>query len=368
MKVRIVQTERYYPLMQIVVGLLVLIATVLAACNHSAPTATPPSALADTLVFSYWPDYFPQTILDRFSAEYGVKVRYVGYASYEEAIQEIGGDRQYDVVIVNSTLIPGLIRENLLATLNYQHLPNSRNIAANFRDLIYDPNNNHSIPYQWGTTGLLVRSDLVTKPVSRWADLWDPAFAGKVALWPIQTDLLPIALKSLGYSANSEDPTELADALQHLLRLRNCAFLLSNEMPSVVPILESGKAVISFGWNYDALLAETASAPIQYILPQEGTILWSESYVIPANSSHQYTAEIFLNFMLRPEISAQIVNEFYYAVPNEMAVGYIEPQIRNNPNVFPPKEMLENAEMNLPLSSDGQKLWNQVWERFMAAD
>lgn len=360
--------EVYWQPIRLGLGLLLLILSLFSACTSaSPPTVTPAPQLANELVFYYWANYFPQSVLDDFTREYGIKVRYAVYDSHEEAAQKIRTSDQYDVLIIAPEFIPELVAAGALAKINYQHVANFINIAANFRDLNYDPNNTYSIPFQWGTTGLLVRTDLVKKPISHWADLWDPAFAGKVAVWPIPRALIPIALKKLGYPANSEDPQELEAALQQLLTLKRNATFLSNQIASVVSVLEANEAVIGYGWTYDALTAEQSKLPIKYILPEEGTLLWGENYVIPARSQRQATAELFLNFMLRPDVSAKIINENHSAVPNEPAIAQVQPALRNDPNLFPPAESLRNAELTLPLSPQGQQLWDHIWQRLMAS-
>src|SRR5262249_973456 len=152
-----------------------------------------------------------------------------------------------------------------------------------------------------GTTGLLYRKDLLQKPVTRWADLWDKRYAGKVAIWALQRPLLPIALKRLGYSVNSEKPQELEQALQALLELKKNVIFIDLNEASDTPTLVSGQAIFAYGWAYDALTSQSETKNIAYVLPQEGTILWGDNLVIMANSPHKATAELFLNFLLRPE-------------------------------------------------------------------
>ena len=181
----------------------------LSACRSSAtlPVSTPiPPPLAKELVLYNWVDYLPQSVLDAFTAEYGVNIDYQVYDTQEEAADNIRAGKVYDVVVMPPELIPGLVKDGALAKIDRRHVPNFKNISANFRDLVFDPGNQYSIPFHWGSAGLLVRTDLVSEPVKHWADLWRPEFAGKVALWPIPRDLIPIALKSLGYKVNSTIP------------------------------------------------------------------------------------------------------------------------------------------------------------------
>ncbi|GIK43565.1 MAG: spermidine/putrescine ABC transporter substrate-binding protein [Chloroflexi bacterium] len=342
----------------------------LVACQAVSPTPTPtPPPLADELIFYNWEEDLPQSVLEAFTRESGVKVNYLVYESQEEAIDNMRAGQVYDVVVMESRFVGLLAREKLLAEINYQHVPNFKNISANFRDLAYDPGNKYSVPYNWGFTALIVRSDLVEAPVTRWADLWDPRYAGRVGLWRGQPrEAIALTLKSLGYSASSENPAELAAALDKLLALKpHLRFLEDYDPANAGPALASGEIVIAMGYASDVLMGRELNPAITYVLPQEGALLWGDNFVIPANSPHPYTAELFLNFLQRPEINAQVANENLYATPNEAAYPLINPDLRNNPLVFPSNEDLKKAEIILPLSPEGQKLYDQIWQRFMDA-
>ncbi len=344
--------------------------SLLSGCSPAAPEATTPaspSPQASTLVFYNWAGYMPQSVLDAFASEYGIKVDYQIYETQEAAELDLRAGKVYDVVVMSNDLIPGLVADGLLATIDYRHVPNFKNVAANFRDLAYDPGNAHSVMFQWSTSGLLVRADLVKGGIKRWADLWDPRYAGKIGLWAIQRDVLGLALKALGYSANSEKPAELEAALQRLLVLKPNVFTMDMNLPSSVPFLASGEAAVVYGWPFDVLEARNANLPVEYILPEEGTMLYGDNLVIPANSPRKAEAETFIDFILRPEISAQIVNEIMTGTANEAALPLVDPAIRNDPVIFPPTETLKGAEIILPLSPQGKKLYEETWQRFLDA-
>lgn len=336
-------------------------------------TASPPptpkaTALAGELVFYDWADDVPQSILDAFTQEYGVKVEYLVYESQEEAIENLRSGQRYDVVVMESRFIPTLGRAGLLAELDHHNLLNLKNISANFRDLIYDPGNRYSVPFNWGTTGLVVRSDLAAEPVTRWADLWDPRYAGRIGIWVGQRrEVVALTLKSLGYSANSERPAELEAALKRLLELKPRLIVLEDfDLASSVGVMTSGKVVIAMGYAKDVLWGREMNQSIAYVLPEEGALLWGDNFVIPANSPRKHVAELFLNFLLRPEIGAQIANENLYATPNEAAWPFIKPEILGDPVINPPADALKDAEIIMPLSPQGQKLYDDLWSRFMA--
>jgi spermidine/putrescine transport system substrate-binding protein len=341
----------------------------LSACGDTQPPATPaPPPLAKELVFYDWVDDLPQSVLGAFTKEYGVKVNYVTFESQEEAVENIRSGKIYDVAVLESDQIPRVAAAGQLAEIDFRQIPNFKNVSANFRDLATDPGNRHTVPYHYGTTGLLVRTDLIGNAVTRWADLWDPRYAGKVALRAQPRELVALTLLSMGYSLNSENPLELDAALERLLELKKAAFFVEVEAASAVPRLLSGEAVILHGWAEDHQVAHAENPAVTYVLPEEGTAFWGDNFVIPASSPHPYTAEVFINFLLRPEISAQIVNEKKYATANEVAHPLIKPEIRDDPVIFPPVEMLRRAYFYTPLSPEGETLYRLVWERFLAGD
>ncbi len=341
----------------------------LAACQEAATPANGSGPSAKSLVFYDWADDMPQEVLDDFTAEYGVEIIYEVYASQEEAIENMRAGGEYDVVVMDSRWLPLLIEEGLVAELNYTHLPHARNLSANFRDLAYDPDNAHSIPYSWGTTGLVLRADLVAEPVTSWAALWDPRYEGCVGIWAgTQNDVIAMVLKSLGYSANSEDPLELEAAAERLTALRKqVVFLEDFDLASSAEALASGQVIVSVGYSYDALVGQERNPAITYVFPQEGALLWNDTFVIPANSSKQATAEVFLNFLLRAEVAAAIVNSNYYATANDAALEFVSPEILEDPIIFPREQDLRYAEVLLPPDAARAAQLERMWQRFLEA-
>jgi spermidine/putrescine transport system substrate-binding protein len=328
-------------------------------------------ALATTtpaeIVLYDWVDDAIADVLPQFTEESGIAVRYEIYDSQEEAVENMRSGEVYDVVVLETQFIPSLIEDGLLAEINLQQIPNFKNVSANFRDLAFDPGNQHSIPYTWGTTGLVVRSDLVEEPITQWADMWNPEYTGRVANWmtsPRYT--IGATLLMLGYSVNSEEPAELEEALEKLIELKPGTTWLSEEA-TTAPLLVSGAAVVSLGWSYDYWTAQEKIDTIEYVLPAEGSILWADNFVIPANSPNREAAELFLDFILRPEISAQMINGNYYPMANDAALEFVDEELLDDPVVFPTEAQMRNAELLLPLSREGEQLYERIWRRFEAA-
>lgn len=348
------------PLQKSIQALLLLaLAVSIAGCEPAEPP------LPKELILYSWVEYMPQSVMDAFAEDYGITIKYVAYETQEEVPENIKAGNVYDLVLLGGEFIPPLAEANLLKPIDYRNVPNFKNVSANFRDLAFDPGNQYSIPFHWGTTGILVRTDLIQRPITSWNDLWDPAFSGKVGIWPIARSMVPITLKSLGYSANSEDPAELEQVRQKLLDLKPRAVMVSNMNATVIPMLEAGEVEIAYGWAYDAIVAQGSAAQIAYIIPQEGTILWVDHFFIPANAANSRGAEMFLNYILQPEIAAQIVNESYYPMAVDGTEPFVLPEILHNPAIFPDPAQLQNAEVTLPDQPERKWILDEVWADFM---
>jgi spermidine/putrescine transport system substrate-binding protein len=343
---------------------LVVAAALLAGCTVFGYTLAP-SAPTQGLVLYSWEAYMPQPILDAFAAEYGVTVSVLTYNSQEEAMANIrSGAVAYDIATIENVFIPQLVADNMLAEIDLRHIPNFKNIYQQFRDMAYDPDNKHSIPYNWGTTGLLVRSDLVTEPITGWADLWNPRYAGKIGVRNQPVEMINIALQSLGYPIGSSDPAQLEAALVHLLKLKDHAIPVTPDAEAAFQVLNDGTVWILQGWNGDMAGIDVQSSPIQYILPTEGTFLWWDNFVIAADSPNKATAELFLDFVLRPENSAQIVEALHFPSANEAARQFLSDDILNNPVIYPPSDYVAKTDFYVSLTEDAQKLYADIWRRY----
>ena len=240
-----------------ILALLSLVMTVAGCSSIGWPAPALVPSTHEPLVFYSWAGYMPQDILDVFQREYGIPVQYVHYRDQDEALEQLrAGKRQFDVAVLGDVHLAAAVNEGLLAELDYQNIPNFRNLGANFRDLTNDPGNLYSIMIQWGTTGIVARSDRLVQPVTAWSDLWNTAYAGRIGVWPYPREVIGITLKSLGYSVNSEDPEELRAAADKLALLRENVYLLDPSSPTGTASLLDDNSVMFFGWSFDAMEAQ----------------------------------------------------------------------------------------------------------------
>ncbi|MEJ5345779.1 MAG: spermidine/putrescine ABC transporter substrate-binding protein [Chloroflexus sp.] len=336
---------------------LCLLLLTLVACSTSAP-----APVADRLVIAGWAGYMPQAILDAFQAETGVTVEYRIYETQPAAIEHMRAGTDYDLVVMGSYFVPQLIKDGLLAPIDYRQIPNFRYISASFRDLSYDPGGKYSIVYQWGVGGLVVRTDLLDRPVTRWVDLWDPSLAGKIAMWVTEDELFAIALKSIGQPLGTTDPAILAQAAERIRDLLPRIVALDPTMPNAATLLADGTYPIVYGWTFDALEAQSLNPAVEFVLPEEGAMLWIDTFVVPDSSTRKSLAWQFIDFVLRPEMSALVTNEIFVATANEYAVQFIDPALRDHPWIFPSGTDLMNAEYLEELPPDILAYRHQLWQ------
>lgn len=342
---------------------VILLFLALSACGDSDQVHAPP--VPTELVFYNYAEDTPQSVLDAFEREFGIKIAYRVYDSPEESAERLRAGMPCDVALIENQLVHPLVKEGLLAPINMSNIPNFKNISPNFRDLAFDPGNRHSIPADYGTTGLLIRTDLIGEGLKRWADLWDPRLAGRIGLRGQPREVIGMTLLSLGFSLNSENPEELAAASRRLQELRPSVAMIDLEPSLAVPRLLSGEIAVLHGYSSDHQLAIDANPAVRFVLPAEGSALWGDSYVVLTTSRRQNEAETFINFLMRPEIAAMIVNEKGYASANEAARQFVDPAIRDNPVVHPPLEELRQINIIGSLSPAGEKLYARVWDEFL---
>lgn len=357
-------TLRFLYTFRIRVLLFLAVGCLVCACSPAAPSKAP----VKELVLRTWEDDMPADLLAGFTQKTGIQVRFNSYPSQEDAVADLQAGKTADLVVMDSRFIPSLIECKCIRVIDRSNVPNFKFISSAFRDLSFDPGNRYSAPYQSGTTGIVFRRDLAGRELNKWSDLWDPAFAGKVGLWEGESrEAIGLTLKMLGYSANSEKPEELAAAMAKLQELQPRAILLETIDPSTpIPGLLDGRLIVSQGYAFDVIEGRKQNSNIQFALPAEGAVLWSEHFVIPAGTTHPREAESLLNYLLEPQVMADIVNYNHYAPAHDGALDLIDPQIRNDPLVFPPNELLTNAEIIFPISAAAEQRYQAAWKQFIA--
>jgi spermidine/putrescine-binding protein len=313
-----------------------------------------------------WSEYIPPQLLQDFSKEYGVKVNYDTYSSNEELMAKLqAGASGYDVIVPSDYTVAIMIKQGLLEPLDLGQISNLPNVADNFRNPAYDPGNKYTVPYQWGTVGLVVNTQKVTRSLTSWNDLWDPAFKSRVVLLDDEREDLGMVLLTLGFDKNSVDPKQLNDAKIKMQQLLPNVKLFDSDSPKTA--LLSGEVWLGQTWNGEAALAHQQNPAIDYICPKEGCGIWFDNLAIPKGAPHKDAAMAFLNFILRPEESILITKAFPYSNPNKAALELLKSKEPDTYQAYmnfratnPSTDDIKNAHSVIDVG-DATTLWDQIW-------
>ena len=319
---------------------------------------------AGKLTVFIWSEYMDPEIITNFEKQFDVKVKLDYYESNEEMVAKLqsGGLGQYDVIVPSTYIIPTLKQLNLIQPLNHELIPNIKNIDEVFTKMPADPGNKLTIPYQWGTSGLIVRAPEGRQMKDSWAVLFDPASEiGGFILFDTARDTIGSALKYLGYSFNSTNPKEIEEAVKLLVATKKRPTFLGFDggVAGLNKVL-SGIAVAAQVYNGEAIRAQEEEPGIRYLIPVEGGELWTDLVSIPAKAPNPDNAHAFLNYLLEPQVSAQLATYNRYATPNAAAKAFIPEEDLNNPMMYPSMDVFTTMEYIEDLGS-ANRLYDEAW-------
>ncbi len=301
-----------------------------------------------------WSDYIAEDTVPNFEKEFNCKVTLDTYESNEEMIAKLqAGAGGYDLVCPSGYAITVLKHLDLMEKLTRKHIPNLGNVAPIFTSTVFDPTNDHTVPWQWGVTGIAYRKDKLPTPPDSWALFLDAALKGKVTMMDDMRDNIGAWLRYRGKSLNSVDPTELAaakvDALAAKVNLR--AYISAPVKAQLV----AGDVYAAQLWNGDTMQARAENDNIEFAVPKEGAAIWCDSLVIPKGARNIRAAHEFLNYILRPEVGASISNFTGYGSPNKLASEKLA-----TPVPYPSEEQMKTLEYQQDLGA-GTAVWDQLW-------
>ncbi len=334
------------------------------------PLAAPgePPRLARTLYLFNWADYMNPEILADFEQEFGVRVVEDRFASNEDLIAKLqAGGGGYDVAVPSDYAVRIMIRQGLLTRLNHANLPNLKHIAARFRSPAYDPGNTYSVPYLWGVTGLGYsrKGTNMAGPPRSWDDVFNPdklkRYRNRVSMLNDMREVIGAALIYRGHPPNSTDPAALAEARQVLLTQK--PFLAKYDSEAYEDSLAAGETVIAHGWSGEFFQAQKDNPDIGFTVPKEGTFLFVDNLVIPRTSRNPYTAEVFINYLLRPDVAAKNAAFLRYPTPNQAALERIDPKLEGPHFRVPSGIRLYSIE---DLGAVAGRRYEQLWTELKA--
>ena len=318
-----------------------------------------------------WGEYIDESVIEDFEKETGIHVVYDLFETNEEMYPVIeAGGVAYDVVCPSDYMIQKMIENDLLAEIDFDNIPNIDQIDPEYmeRSKAFDPENKYSVPYTWGTVGILYNDkrleELGVEPPDSWLDLWDERLAGEILMQDSVRDAFMCALKPLGYSLNSTDPNELEQAKDMLIAQKPLvqAYVIDQVRDKMLGEEAAMGVIYSGEMLYLQELAEGKDFNLEYVIPKEGTNLWIDSWVIPKNAKNKENAEKWIDFLCRPDIAKRNFEYITYATPNRGAFELLDEDLQQNKAVFPDWDSLENAEVYQYLGEEADSLYNELWK------
>ena len=329
------------------------------------------SPASNELYVYNWGEYIDESVIQDFEAETGIHVVYDLFETNEEMYPVIeAGGVAYDVVCPSDYMIQKMVENGLLAEIDFDNIPNIDQIDPEYmeRSKAFDPENKYSVPYTWGTVGILYNDkrleELGVEPPDSWMDLWDPRLSGEILMQDSVRDAFMCALKPLGYSLNSTDPGELEEAKKLLIQQKPLvqAYVIDQVRDKMLGEEAAVGVIYSGEMLYLQELAEGKDFHLEYVIPQEGTNLWIDSWVIPQNARNKENAEKWIDFLCRPDIAKRNFEYITYATPNRGAFELLDPELQQNKAVFPDWDSLQDAEVYQYLGDEVDSLYNELWK------
>jgi spermidine/putrescine transport system substrate-binding protein len=345
----------------------VIAASIFSNCTKkSNPSSTRQSAQERKYVnLAIWSNYVNQDMMDAFEKKTGIKVQMSNYSSNEELLAKLqAGASGYDVVVPSDYMVFAMSKLGLLRSLDYSKLPNAKEISTRYLKLQFDPTNQYSVPYDWGTTGIAINRSLYKGQIKGWKDLFNnPDLNGRLTLLDDVRETIGAALKAQGFSLNSKNPEELEKAKQLLFKVRPRIKAFTSE--PMMPLV-NGETAVAHAYMSDALQARKQSGgKIEYIIPEEGATLWIDNLVIPTGALHVEEAHELINFLLEAKSNAQTVTSVFVAPTNKDTFALLPPSLQSDPALFPKEAVLKKLEM-LQDIGDSLTLWDRIWTEVKA--
>lgn len=310
-----------------------------------------------------WSEYLPQSVIDKFEETYNIKVNYSTFSSNEEMLAKLmAGGANYDIAVASDFMVEVLQKQGLIKEINKDNLPNIKNMGAQFMDLPFDKGNKYSLPYMW-LAGIIAydSSKIPEGSITSYADLWKDEFKDSLVVLDDQRAIIGITLKKLGYSLNETSPEALAKAKEELRKLKPNIKAYDSDSPKTSLINGEAKAI--FAWGAEGALALRENPNVKYAIPKEGLFLQQDNFVIPKDAKNVKAAELFISFIMEPEISAEISQHFPYGNPNVAAYPLIDQEIMQDKAVYPPGEEFNKGEYLKDVGekiTDFDKIWSEV--------
>lgn len=340
-------------------ALAVLTAVPFSACSAGGKRIT------STINVYNWGEYIDESVNAQFTKETGIKVVYTTYSTNEELYAKLkSGGVDYDVIIPSDYMISRMIGENMLEKLDYGKISNHKSLDKRYSGLIYDPKDEYSVPYMWGTVGIIYNKKMVTEKVDSWNVLWDEKYKGKILMFNNSRDAIGIALKKLGYSYNTTEAPKLQEAADELLRQK--PLVQAYVMDQIFDKMEGGDAALAPYYAGDAITMMDDNKDIAFAVPKEGTNLFVDAMAVPKGAKNIAGAEAYINYMCSPEAGVKNCEATGYSTPMTTTFAKLDASIRNNKIEYPDDAVLKNTEVYTNLPQSTLDLYDSLWMKIVS--
>ncbi len=285
-----------------------------------------------------WANAMPEEIIREFEKETGIRVNYTTYGSNEALYAKLKANPNiaYDIVVPSTYFVQRMRKGGMIQKIDKTKLSNFKNLDTQFLNQDYDPNNDYSIPYLWGATGIVFNDKFHNKnDVKSWRAFWDPKYRNQLLVLDDARDVFSIALLSLGYSPNETDPAKITEAFEKAKKLLPNIKFFNSESQQAMYV--SGESTLGMGWNGIVFLGQKSNPHLQFVYPEEGFVISLDSMTIPRGAKHVDNALKFIDFILRPEIAERISVGTGFSSANREGMKRLPPELRNNQSVNPDK-------------------------------
>lgn len=337
----------------------------LLCCLVMFPSSVCAAPETRTLRVFNWGEYISDgsdgslNVIKEFTKRTGIQVDYQVFSTNEEMYAKvISGSTDYDVLIPSDYMIGKMINEDLLAKLDFSNIPNYKYIDDAFKNLEYDPANEYSVPYTWGTVGIIYNKTMVTDPVDSWDILWDSNYAGKILMFNNPRDSYGIALKKLGYSQNTTDRDEIDQATDELKKQK--LVVQAYVMDEIFPKMTAGEAALAPYYAGDAVTMISDNPDLDFVVPKEGTNRFVDAMVVPKTSKNKDLAEQFINFMLEEEVALANIEYIGYSTPMRNVKALLDEKVQNSFS-YPDDEVLSRCETFVNLDDETTAYMQDSW-------
>jgi len=304
-------------------------------------------------------DYIDENIITLFEEKTGIDVQYETYDTNEMMYQKVkSGSTNYDLIFPSDYMVEKMKSEGLLQKIDFKNIPNMKYIDKSFLNPIYDETNEYSVPYMWGTFGILYNKKMVKEPVDSWNILWNPKYKSNIMMFDSVRDTMGISLKRLGYNMNTTNPKEINEAMKELMKQKDLVLAYVNDEGK--DRLLGEEVAMGIAYSGDAVTLMEENPNLAYAIPKEGTNKWVDAMAIPKSAQNKKEAEMFINFLLDPEIAKMNAEYIGYSTPNGGALKLLDKDITSNPVAYPPKSVMDKTETFIDLGNK-LRLYDEAW-------